>query len=104
MTDTNELRRRYFARKAGLDVRIERIAQGYQSRRRIFEETLMLIETARDLLIRGEARETVVSMVAQLMRSDPRDAGITESIKALSESTVEIAQMQIDGSWRRWSE
>ncbi len=104
MTDTNELRRRYFARKAGLDVRIERIAQGYQSRRRIFEETSMLIETARDLLIRGEPRATVMSMIAQLMRNDPRDAGITESIQALSESTVEIAEMQIDGSWRRWSE
>ena len=104
MTDTNEFRRRYYARKAGLDVHIERIAQGYQSRRRIFEETLMLIETARDLLIRGEPHATVVSIIAELMRSDPRDAGVTESIQALSESTVEIAQMQIDGSWRRCSE
>src|SRR2546425_13221713 len=104
MTDTDELRRRYYARKAGLDVHIERIAQGYQSRRRIFEETLMLIETARDLLIRGEPHATVVSIIAELMRSDPRDAGVTESIQALSESTVEIAQMQLDGSWGRWSE
>src|SRR5947199_8217005 len=104
MTDTNELRRRYSARKAGLDIHIERIAQGYQSRRRIFEETWMLIETARDLLIRGEPRATVVSMIAELMRNDPRDTGITESILALSESTVEIAEMQIDGSWRRWSD
>ena len=104
MTDTNELRRRYYARKAGLDVRIERIVHGYQSRRRIFEETLMLIETARVLLIRGEPRAKVASIIAQLMRSDPRDAGITESIQALSESTVEIAEMQIDGSWHRWSD
>ena len=56
MTDTNELRRRYYARKAGLDVHVERIVQGYESRCRIFEETLMLIETARDLLIRREPR------------------------------------------------
>ena len=104
MTDTNELRRRYHARRAGLDVHIERIIEGYENRRRIFEETLMLIETARDLLIRGEPHATVVSIIAELMRSDPRDAGITESIQALSESTVEIAEMQIDGSWRRWSE
>src|SRR3989442_9333174 len=104
MPDTDELRRRYYARKAGLDVHIERIARGYQSRRRIFEEALMLIETARDLLIRREPRATVVSIIAELMRSDSRDAGITESIQALSESTVEIAQMHIDGSWRRWSE
>src|SRR5947209_1111944 len=100
----NELRRRYYSRKVGLDVHIERIAQGYESRRRIFEEILMLIEAARDLLLRGERRAKVVSIIAQLMRSDPRDAGITESIQALSESTVEIAQMQIDGSWDRWSE
>ena len=98
MTDMNELRRRYYARKAGLDVHIERIVQGYASRRRIFEETSMLIETARDLLIRGEPHATVVSIIAELMRSDPRDVGITESIQALSESTVEIAQMHIDGS------
>src|SRR5439155_16312012 len=104
MTDTNELRRRYDARKAGLDVHIERIAQSYQSRRRIFEETLMLIETARDLLIRHEPPAAVVSIIAEMMRSDPRDAGITDSIQALSESTVEIAQMQIDGSWHRWSD
>ena len=104
MTDTNELRRRYYARNAGLDVHIERVVQDYESRRRIFEETSMLIETARDLLIRGEPRATVVSIIAELMRSDPRDAGVTESIQALSESTVEIAQMQIDGSWHRWSE
>jgi len=100
----NELRRRYYARKAGLDVHIERIVQGYESRRRIFEETSMLIETARDLLIRHEPRTAVVSIIAELMRSDPRDAGITESIQAMSESTVEIAQMHIDGSWPRWSE
>ena len=69
-----------------------------------FSRTSMLIETARDLLIRGEPRATVVSIIAELMRSDPRDAGITESIQALSESTVEIAEMHIDGSWHRSSD
>ncbi len=63
-------------------------------RRRIFAETQMLVELARDLLIRREPEAAVVRIVASFIRTDPM-APDTDGAVGLAESTVEIARMRL---------
>jgi len=63
-------------------------------RRRIFAETQMLIELARDLLIRREPEAAVVRIIASLIRTDPVVPD-TDGAVGLAESTVEIARMRL---------
>jgi len=76
-------------------------------RRKIFAETQMLIEMARDLLIRREPEAVVVRIIASFIRTDPM-APDTDGAVGLAESTVEIARMRVrhvldhmrdDGAW-----
>lgn len=73
-------------------VQFDLLQIGRQSERiRSFIEVEMLIELARDLLIRREHRNVVIAIIEVLF------AGcglITESAHALAESTVEIAQLR----------
>jgi len=63
-------------------------------RRRIFAETQMLIELARDLLIRREPEAAVVRIIASLIRTDPVVSD-TDGAVGLAESTVEIVRMRL---------